>query len=307
MLFRPRPEMLELILLHYLHARKKFTNEEEFNYTNLIKGYEGELKSDIWLRGLTEEWLILHDLLFEYHGSKFQIDTLIIAYEKIYLLDVKYFEGDYLIKDDKWYNPAGALQKNPLHQLERCETLLTKLLLKLGHHYRIESYLIFNNPEFHLNTTSINPAIIFPTQLNRFLKNLNQRPIELNKKYYRLAQQLVDHHQEESPYTRLPEYSYENLKKGIICPNNCNTFFSDERLICKKCGCKEEVDAAVLRSVEEFTLLFPNKIISVDSIHDWCGGLKSKKAVRRVLSKYFVLVGKARASHYVRRKPVKKP
>jgi hypothetical protein len=59
--------------------------------------------------------------------------------------------------------------------------------------------------------------------------------------------------------------------------------------------------------VEEFTLLFPNKKITVDSIHDWCGGLKSKKAVRRVLSKYFGLVGKARASHYVCRNPVKKP
>jgi Nuclease-related domain len=306
MIFRPRPEKLEIILLNYLKFRMEFSYDQALNYTNLVKGYEGELKSDVWLRDLTDEWLILHDLLFEYHGSKFQIDTLIIAYEKIYLLDVKYFEGDYLIKDDKWYNPAGALQKNPLHQLERCETLLTKLLLKLGHHYRIESYLIFNNPEFHLNTTSINPAIIFPTQLNRFLKKLNQRPIKLNKKYYQLAQQLVDHHQEESPYTRLPEYSYEKLKKGIICPNNCNTFLSDERLICKKCGCKGEVDAAILRSVKEFSLLFPNKKITVDSIHDWCGGLKSKKAVRRVLSKYFVLVGKARASHYVCRNPVKK-
>ncbi|MEC1521876.1 nuclease-related domain-containing protein [Neobacillus niacini] len=299
MLFRARPEKLELTLLKYLKSRMESSYDQALNYNNLAKGYEGELKSDIWLKGLTEEWLILHDLLFEYHGSNFQIDTLIIAYEKIYLLDVKYFEGDYSIKDDKWYNPAGALQKNPLHQLERCETLLQKLLLKLGHHYKIESYLIFNNPEFHLNTTSINPAIIFPTQLNRFLKKLNQRPVKLNKKYYQLAQQLVDHHQEESPYTRLPEYSYEKLQKGIICSKNCNTFFTDERMICKKCGCKEEVDAAVLRSVKEFTLLFPDKKITVDSIHDWCGGLKSKKAVRRILSKYFVLVGKARASHYV--------
>lgn len=63
MLFRPRPEMLELTLLHYLHARKKFTHEEEFNYKNIVKGYEGELKSDIRLRGLTEEWLILNHFI----------------------------------------------------------------------------------------------------------------------------------------------------------------------------------------------------------------------------------------------------
>lgn len=305
MLFSPRPEKLELILLRYLKPRMEFSYEQALSYTNLAKGYEGELKSDSWLKGLTDKWLILHDLLFEYYGSKFQIDTLIIAFRKIYLLDVKYFEGDYLIKDDKWYNPAGVLQKNPLHQLERCETLLTKLLLNLGHHYEIESYLIFNNPEFHLNTTSINPAIIFPAQLNRFLRKLNVKPIKLHQKHYQLAQDLVDHHQEESPYSRLPQYSYEKLKKGIICPNNCNTFYSDKRMICKNCGYKEGVDAAVLRSVEEYSLLFPDRKITVDSIHEWCGGLKSKKAIRRVLSKYYVLVGKARASHYVC--PVKKP
>lgn len=298
MLFRPRPEKLEIILLNFLKSRMEFSYDQVLNYTNLVKGYEGELKSDVWLQDLTAEWLILHDLLFEYHGSKFQIDTLIIAYEKIYLLDVKYFEGDYLVKDDKWYNPAGALQKNPLHQLERCETLLTKLLLKLGHHYRIESYLIFNNPEFHLNTTSINPTIIFPTQLNRFLKKLNQSPKKLTKKYYQLAQQLVDHHQEESPYTRLPQYSYEKLKKGISCPTNCNTFFSDERLICKKCGCIEEVDTAVLRSVREFTLLFPDRRITTDGIHDWCGKVKPKKTIRRILRKYLTLNRHSKSSYY---------
>lgn len=298
MLFRPRPEKQELTLLNYLRLRMEFSYDQVLNYTNLVKGYEGELKSDIWLKGLTDEWLILHDLLFEYHGSKFQIDTLIIAYEKIYLLDIKYFEGDYSIKDDKWYNPAGVLQKNPLHQLERCETLLTKLLVKLGHHYRIESYLIFNNSEFHLSTTSINSSIIFPTQLNRFLKKLNMKPVKLHKKYHQLAKQLVDHNQEESPYERLPEYSYEKLKKGIICPNNCNTFFSNEQLICKKCGCKEEVDAAVLRSVKEFSLLFPDRKITTEGIRDWCEIIKSKKTIRRILRKYLILHKHSRSSYY---------
>jgi hypothetical protein len=298
MLFRPRPEMLELTLLHYLHARRKFTNEEEFNYNNLVKGYEGELKSDIWLKGLTEEWLILNHLLLEYNGSTFQIDTLIIAFEKIYLLDVKTFEGDHSIKDDKWYTPSGKPEKNPLHQLERCETLLQRLLQDLGFNISIESYLIFINPEFHLYTSSNHPAIIFPAQLNRFLKKLNTGPVKLNKKHYQLAEKLNALHIEESPYKRLPLYNYEQLKKGIICPND-KTFFTDDTLICKKCGCVEDVEAAVLRSVKEFSLLFPDRKITTNNIYDWCGGVKSKKVVRRVLSKYFKLVGHRTSAHYV--------
>jgi hypothetical protein len=298
MIFRQRPEKLELILLHYLHARKKFTYEENLTYTNLVKGYEGELKSDIWLKGLTEEWLILNDLLLEYNGSIFQIDTLIIAYEKIYLLDVKTFEGDHSIKDDKWYTPSGKPEKNPLHQLERCETLFQRLQQDLGFNIPIESYLIFINPEFHLYTTSNHPAIIFPAQLNRFLKKLNTRPVKLNNKHYQLAEKLNALHIEESPYKRLPPYNYEQLKKGIICPND-STLFTDETLICKKCGCVEDVEAAVLRSVKEFRLLFPDRKITTNDIYDWCGGVKSKKVIRRVLSKYFKLVGHRTSAHYV--------
>jgi hypothetical protein len=300
MIFRPRPEKQELILLRYLKSRMKFSYEEALNYTNLVKGYEGELKSDTWLRGLTEEWVILNDLLLEYNGSIFQIDTLIIAYEKIYLLDIKNYEGDHSIKDDKWYTPSGKIEKNPLHQLERCETLLQRLLHDLGfNNIPIESYLIFINPEFHLYTTSIIPSIIFSSQLNRFLKKLNMRPVKLNKKHYQLAEQLNARHIEESPYERLPAYTYEQLGKGISCPK-CMTFFSDDTMICKQCGCVEGVDEAVLRSVKEFALLFPDRMITVDSIFDWCGEIKSKKAIRRVLNKFFVLKGKARASHYVK-------
>lgn len=298
MIFRQRPEKLEIVLLRYLNARMVFNSSEVLNFSNLEKGYEGELKSDVWLRGLTDEWLILNDLLLEYNGSKFQIDTLIIAYEKIYLLDVKYFEGDYSIKDNKWYNPADVLQKNPLHQLERCETLLKKLLHNLGYDFPIESYLIFNNLEFHLYTTSINPAIIFPTQLNRFLKKLNTRPVKLYKKHFQLAEQINARHIVESPYSRLPSYTYESLKKGILCLN-CKTFFSDESLVCKKCGCIEDGEAAILMSIKEYMLLFPERKITTNDIYDWCGRIKSKKAIRRVLSKYFKLVGHRTSAHYV--------
>jgi hypothetical protein len=297
MLFKKRSEPLELVLYRFLNARMDFSENDKKHFWTINKGYEGEVRSDIWLSGLTDEWLILNDLLLEYNGSTFQIDTLIIAYEKIYLLDVKNFEGDYVVKDDKWYNPAGVLQKNPLHQLERCETLLKKLLHELGYHYTIDSYLIFNNPEFHLYIPSNQPAIIFPTQLNRFLKKLNSGPVKLNKKYFQLAEQLEALHKIESPYPRLPPYNYEKLKKGMTC-RDCRTFLTDETLICKKCGYKEGAEATILRSVNEFSLLFPDKKITVDTIYDWCGNIKSKKTIRRILAKNLELIRHSRSSYY---------
>jgi hypothetical protein len=297
MIIQQRPEPLELIISCFLVERLLLP-------VNLItsseKGYEGELRSDKWLENLTDNWLVLHGLLLEYHGSRFQIDTLIIAHEKIYILDVKNYEGDYYLEDDKWFTKTNSNLKNPLHQLIRCETLLRKLLLELGYDYPIESYLIFNNPEFHLYMTTFIPSIVFPAQLNRFLKKINTRPVKLNSNYHKLAQQLASLHIIESPYSRLPPYTFEQLKKGILCPDCRKVFLEvcNGIFICGHCGCRESVDTAVMRNVKEYILLFPDQKITTKGIYEWCGCILSKKTIRRVLLKNFKLKGFGPSSNF---------
>lgn len=301
MVIQERPIPLDLLIFRVLLARMQLSEKEITNYAVRQKGYEGELKSDEWLKGLTDQWLLLHGLLLEYDGSKFQIDTLIIAFERIYILDVKNFEGDYFLEENKWYTKTNPNVKNPLHQLSRCEILFRKLLLDLGYNYPIESNLIFINPEFHLYTTTINPVIIFPAQLNRFLKKLNMRPTKLNQRHHQLAQKLASLHIVESPYSRVPSYSFGTLKKGIFCPK-CYLLYMDvgkELCICSNCGCIEGVDDAVLRSVEEFMLLFPDRKVTVNDIYEWCGGMVSKKTIRRILSKSFILFRHSKNSYYI--------
>jgi hypothetical protein len=301
MRIKPRLEPLKIILLRSLNARMHLSGKEVSKYTILKKGFEGEQKSDVWLEGLSEEWLIIHDLLLEYNNSKFQIDTLLISQDKIYPLDVKNFEGDYYVEGDKWYTSAKKDVKNPVHQLDRCETLLRALLRDLGYHYPLETYLIFINPEFHLYITSINPSLVFHSQLNRFLKKLNTRPVNLNKRHYKLAEQLVALHKIESPYPHLPGYQYEWLEKGILCPQ-CYSFFSEIQgsiLTCGHCGCTEGVESAVLRSVTELILLFPDQKITTKVVRDWCKIIKSEKTIRRILAKNLRLVGHGKSAAYV--------
>lgn len=301
MIIQERPEPLDLIIFKLLLSRMDLSENELFNYTVRQKGYEGELKSDEWLKGLTDHWLVLHGLLLEYDGSKFQIDTLIITYERTYILDVKYYEGDYYIDGEKWFTKTNSDMKNPLHQLSRCEVLFRKLLFSLGYNHPVESFLIFNNPEFHLYITTINSTIIFPTQLNRFLKKLNLRPYKLTQRHHKLAQQLAALHIVESPYTRVPPYSYDDLAKGIVSEKCCKfiTEINKNKLVCGHCGCIEDVDDAVLRSVKEYKLLFPDRKITTNDMYDWCGGLVSKKTVRRILLKNFKLEGFGPSSNFV--------
>ncbi|MEH6988240.1 nuclease-related domain-containing protein [Cytobacillus firmus] len=65
--------------MRYLNTRMELTEKEKQHWANLEKGYEGEVKFDLLTEKLTEERLVIHDLLLEVNNSYFQIDTLIIS------------------------------------------------------------------------------------------------------------------------------------------------------------------------------------------------------------------------------------
>jgi hypothetical protein len=301
MIIKPRYESAELELLRCLNRRMNLPVTEVNYYSNLEKGFEGEERFDEWLENLSDDWLILNDLLLESNNTVFQIDTLLISQETTYLFEVKNYEGDFFIDADRWYTLSGSEIKNPLLQLKRSESLFRRLLQDLRFNSSIESYLIFVNPDFHLYQAPLNLPIIFPTQLNRFINKINKESFKLEDKHSKFAEQLVSIHLKKSPYTRLPDYTYDQIEKGITC-GSCHLFiaeFTEKKLICNECGCREEVTTAVLRSVEEFKLLFPDRTLTTKAIYEWCKIIKSKKTIRRILSRNFKLMRCGRSSHYV--------
>ncbi|MCM3652459.1 nuclease-related domain-containing protein [Metabacillus litoralis] len=301
MLMKPHIEPVELKLLSYLSKRKNLSSKEKLHYLNLGKGYEGESKVAAWLENLTSEWIILYDLLLENNGSLFQIDTLLISQNTIYLFEVKNYEGDFFINADNWYTKSGNEIKNPLLQLKRSVSLFRRLLQDYKLSFSIEAYVIFINPEFTLFQASLNLPIILPTQLNRFMKNLNMSTSILNDKHVKLAERLVSDHIHQSPYTQIPKYDFHQVKKGITCPL-CTSFLTscnDSQLVCEGCGCKEDIEAAVIRNIKQFQLLFPDRKITTSSIHEWCKVIESKKTIRRILKRNYTLVGFGRSSYYI--------
>ncbi|MEH7342884.1 nuclease-related domain-containing protein [Bacillus sp. JJ1532] len=296
-------EPVELKFSRYLNAREGLTDSEKIHYLSLEKGFQGEKMFDSLSASLSNNWLIINDLMLKYNNTVFQIDTLLISSAKIYLLDIKNYEGDYYIKDDRWYKVPKKEIRNLIHQLQRSETLLRSLLQEIGINIPIESFLIFVNPEFYLYEATLDLPIIFPPQLKGFLKHLNNQPEGYYEKQIKLAKQLVSMHVQVSPYMRIPEYSYDQLKKGLFCLG-CQSFniynLSRNTLICNECGYKENSTNAVLRGIEEFSFLFPDKKVTTNVIYEWCQVIHSKKTIHRVLSQNFIQVGKRKHSYYVK-------
>jgi hypothetical protein len=302
MFLKHRSEPLELRIMRYLYLRMRLSSKEVNRYFNLVKGYIGEQKFDVWLESLSNGWIILNDLLLEINNTIFQIDSLLMSEKSIYLIEVKNYEGDFYIENERWYTLAGKEIKNPLDQLDKNESLLRQLLQDLGISASIKPYLIFVNPDFHLYQASMNLPIIYPTQLNRFFKRLNEQPPFLEREQLKIAEKLMSLHLKDNPYSRIPFYSYDQLKKGTFC-YSCHSFdveLQGDKIVCKKCYCHEDVEAAILRIVEEITILFKDQKITTNVVQEWCEVIGSKKTIRRVLNKNFRQMSHGMHSYYIK-------
>ena len=290
MLLKGRSESVELLTNRYLHARMEFPEKEWFHYLNLEKGFEGEVKFDRLAEGLSEERYIINNLLLEVNNSYFQMDTVIISQGIIHLLDIKNFQGDCYLESDRLYAMMTSREyKNPLDQLRRSTTLFRQLLQTLKQNYLVEASVIFINPEFTLYQAQMDQPIILPTQIICFLKDLNKTPSKLNDEHKKLAQKLLSLHQTKNPFTMVPKYNYDELRKGIYC-KTCKSFLVSRKnytFVCGMCGEYEKIGQAILRNVREFKLLFPERKITTQNIYEWCKIDLSKKTFCRILQKNY--------------------
>jgi len=148
MSFKSRSEPVEVIILRLLNARMSLVEKDKQHFYNLVKGYEGEVMFDSLTEKLHCQSYILNDLLLESNGSKFQIDSIMLTQEPLYLFEVKNYEGDFYFENERFYTISKKEKeiKNPLQQLERSESLLRQLLQNLGYRIPIEAYVVFINP-----------------------------------------------------------------------------------------------------------------------------------------------------------------
>lgn len=167
--------------------------------------------------------------------------------------------------------------------------------------FPIEPLLVFVNPAFTLLQAPLHSPIIHPSQINRLLRKLSNNPSNTSHLHKKIVDKLLSNHIHKSPISRKPEYSYETLQKGICC-STCYRLGSqakESKLVCK-CGTIEELDQAIIRSVHEFLLLFPDRKVTTNAIYDWCGeAVRSKKTVRRVLSQNFKKMGYKQITYFI--------
>lgn len=293
---------LALSVYDALVSRFLFSDEDRANHHRLRRGFRGELEfSKVLQAASPSESLLLHSLSLKSNNSKFQIDSLLLNNQTVYLFEVKNFAGDYYIQKNNWY--AGNSDReitNPFIQLKRCESLLRQLLSSFNVTYKIVPYVVFIHPEFTLYNASRNLPLIFHSQLRRFFHRDFFQPFPYSETDYEIAQILTQEHKEDLRLEQLPDYSFEAMKKGVKC-EECENFMevgTKQSLFCRTCRLFEKNEEAILRSIKEFVILFPRKRITTRKITHWCQHF-SESTIQRVLRKNYQKAGAGRTIYYL--------
>ncbi len=301
MAYKERIESDELRIFRFLNNRMVLPSKEKQIYLNLEKGYKGEMMFDQLTERLDKnKFLIVNDLLLETNSTTFQIDASIISQDILYPCEVKNYEGDFYYKSDQFFAMNDTEIQNPLDQIKRSETLYRQIFQKKKYPITLKSNVFFVNPAFTLYQAPLDKPILYPTQLTRFFEELNARSSILNENHYNLADFLVNEHKTSSPYTRLPQYDYDRMKKGLTC-KLCHSFSvlaDGTLLVCSLCGCVEKLEDGILRAVSELQLLFPNKKITTNLVFEWCKVIESRKQIRRVLKKHYKVCNRGKHTYF---------
>src|SRR5699024_12368434 len=78
---------------------------------------------------LHHDHLQIYYLLLNNHGTVFQLVTLLIFNQTVYLFEVKNYQGEFQLEKDHLHcYTTGKNYRNPLHQLKRRELMLTNSL-----------------------------------------------------------------------------------------------------------------------------------------------------------------------------------
>ncbi|MBR7554868.1 nuclease-related domain-containing protein [Allobacillus sp. GCM10007491] len=304
MILKERSKPLELQRLEVLNRRISLTTKQHTNYLQYSKGYEGERLFDSLVQDFSEKHIVLTDLLLQFNDTVFQIDSLLITQEKILIYEVKNFTGEYIFEQDKFLKLPQQEIQNPLHQVARSSSLLTQLIRRAGFNLPTQSHVIFVNRNFTLFNAPPNTAMILPTQIEGHLKYLQTIPSRHNDLHKRLMEKLIELHLDKSPYQQQFDYTYEEIKKGITCAR-CHSYkikLIGRMINCNDCDLSESYVDSVIRTINEFLILFPDMKLTVINVYELCGELISKKVISHTLQKNFKKMGSNRWTYYVREK-----
>lgn len=276
MLIKKREKPPELLRFEALRGRMAFSAGQQREYLNLSLGYAGECLHDQIAESMASHVIQLNDLLLESGGRTCQIDTLFICAGKVFILEIKNWQGSFEIMDDTF----AELSACPLAQLKRSKQIVTHLLQGMGVRAEIEERLIFMNPNMTVYGLERNMPLLFAHQLPEYYQNVCRlgRWTAADK---HLAEKLLQQHMSVNRFTKEVAYSHTTVTNGVMCPacREKMQAFNLVALCCAQCGQRVRKKVCLIQAKAELDILFAESEYPLHDLYEWCDGLISKRTI----------------------------
>lgn len=209
-------------------------NKEKFakRLYQLQAGYSGELKVDYYLQkiGVPDSSIILTNVELTLSSNySFQIDTLIITKQTIFILEVKNIKGNIYFKSNPHHllreiNGEETIMECPLTQLEITKENLSIWLAQKGIEMNISGIVVLANNQCIVKEAPPNPAITYMKRLAIILRQMNKMTPIYKSEYIQMIAKLIQANQ--TSYRVYPLCNYFKidsnlLKNGQLC-SLCN-------------------------------------------------------------------------------------
>lgn len=278
-----------LQIMEAIEARMALQSDGRRYLESLRKGYEGEVQFIRKLSALRCPHILLNDLLLHPKFSgQIQIDSLLIIKDSIVLYEVKNYSGNWTYGTENFKNDAMEIP-NPMIQALRTKNNFKQLIRECGYtNINVEVCVVFIHPEFTLYNAPFNKNMVFHSQISNHISYLEKSAKPISWLFDDLITILETVKLPPEIFKRqIPPYEYAHLKKGIRC-EKCNQILqrkSQRVSYCSICKNNSYNNDGVVRAIEEFRLLFPDKKLTGRLLMDWTDNSLSHTRCKVILKK----------------------
>ncbi|QRN50859.1 nuclease-related domain-containing protein [Macrococcoides bohemicum] len=281
---------------HYLckiNGRVILENLDYQNLRNYLKGFEGEYAFFEHIKGF-EQLVRIWDLTLDMFGTA-QYDFLFIANDTVIHIDIKNYSGLYRFDNGNFISEQGYVHQGLLSQLDRAHRKLEQFI-KMNHfQYKVNSRILFVNPEFKLKGYNGNEHIVLFSQMTEVINYL--KTLVSHNEDMKLGLLLVEHHVDKD-YNRVHFYDYDYIEKGIKCVS-CGAIgmFEEKSQRTMQCICGFEIGKKdyIIEAIEDISL-FKNGSFTRKELEKYTG--VNATTLKRYLHQYCEKIGSFKDATY---------
>ncbi|WP_273340026.1 nuclease-related domain-containing protein [Alloiococcus otitis] len=263
----------------------------------LIKGFAGERQFDeIYSTFAQDSWDYLTDFHFEL-GTLTQLDAILITPGHIHVYEVKNYPAYCQVQNDIFSYNGQPLASNPFNQVRAIKSRFNSLLSLIGYQGQATYHLVMINKDCYFKDRDQFSDVLMRNELKLHFQSLQgasykKNPSNLLEKIKRF--------ETDNPYHKNYAFDYRDFPPGILCYKcgSLDTYPSYKQIKCRDCGHARSKTQALQNLIGELSILDQNTPIRTHDIHQYSGGLLSK---RFIMDRISHLLNKKlpKARHYV--------